>query len=147
VRKNYEAIETAKTEMLVAREKEKVTKVEEETKLLKAKMEAQRESEVAAINAQKLANVQVIQAQMLIKEKEAEKKTREIEAEIELIRSKSLTDAYTYDTTKRSEANRLLFTPEYLKSLLLTSIANNTKIFFGEKIPSLFSMSLLDELK
>jgi hypothetical protein len=39
VRKNYEAIETAKTEMLVAMEKEKVAKAEESISLLRATMQ------------------------------------------------------------------------------------------------------------
>jgi regulator of protease activity HflC (stomatin/prohibitin superfamily) len=81
VRKNYEAIETAKTEMLVQMEKEKVAKAEESINLLRATMQAQKEAEVASINAQKFANVQIIHAQMIIKEKEAEKRTKEIETE------------------------------------------------------------------
>jgi len=145
VRKNYEAIETAKTEMLVAKEKEKVAKAEESIALLRATMQAQKEAEVATINAQKLADVQIIHAQMLIKEKEAEKKTQEIATEIEMLRSKAQTDSFYYEITKTAEANLLLYTPAYLRALLYKSLGNNTKIYFGEKIPGIYAGLLHDE--
>jgi len=142
VRRNYEAIETAKTELLVAKEREKVAKAEESINLLRATMQAQKEAEVATINAQKFADVQIIHAQMVIKEKEAEKRTKEIEAEIELLRNKASTDSVYYDKTLVAQANKLLYTPEYLRALLYQSLSNNTKIYFGESIPGIF-MGLL----
>jgi len=144
VRRNYEAIETAKTELLVQKEREKVAKAEENILLLRATMQAQKEAEVASINAQKFANVQIIHAQMLIKEKEAEKRTKEIETEIETLQRKSATDSYYYEITKTAEANKLLYTPEYLRALLYKSVANNTKIYFGEKIPGIYTGLLHD---
>jgi hypothetical protein len=39
--------------------------------------------------------------------------------------------------TKEAEANKLKLTPEYLELRFIESIANNTKIFFGEKIPNM----------
>jgi hypothetical protein len=39
--------------------------------------------------------------------------------------------------TKEAEANRLKLTPEYLELRFIESIANNSKIFFGEKIPNM----------
>jgi len=130
--------------MLVQMEKEKVAKAEESILLLRATMQAQKEAEVASINAQKFANVQIIHAQMIIKEKEAEKRTKEIETEIEVLRSKAATDSHYYEVTKTAEANRLLYTPEYLRALLYQSLANNTKIYFGEKIPGIYAGLLAD---
>jgi len=144
VRKNYESIETAKTEMLVQQEKEKVAKAEESVSLLRATMQAQKEAEVASINAQKFANVQIIHAQMIIKEKEAEKRTKEIEIEIEALQRKASTDSHYYEITKSAEANKLLYTPEFLRALLYKSLANNTKIYFGEKIPGIYAGLLHD---
>jgi len=144
VRKNYEAIETAKTEMLVQKEREKVAKAEESISLLRATMQAQKEAEVATINAQKFADVQIIHAQMIIKEKEAEKRTKEIEIEIEALQRKASTDAHYYEITKSAEANKLLYTPEFLRALLYKSLANNTKIYFGEKIPGIYTGLLHD---
>jgi len=138
VRRNYEAIETAKTELLVQLEKEKVAKAEENINMMRATMQAQRESDVAVIQANKEANVSLINAQKEIKQKEAHKRSSEIEAEIELLKRKVETDAHFYQVTKMAEANKLLYTEEYLRSLLYQSLGNNTKIFFGEKIPSIF---------
>lgn len=128
--------------MLVQMEKEKVAKAEESINLLRATMQvragaatrcdgwcgfshcqAQKEAEVASINAQKFANVQIIHAQMIIKgglivlsyfilylyshiaEKEAEKRTKEIETEIEVMRSKAATDSHYYEVTKTAEVS------------------------------------------
>jgi len=55
-----------------------------------------------------------------------------------LLRNKASTDSHFYDVTKTAEANKHLYTPEYLKALLYRSLANNTKIYFGEKIPGIF---------
>jgi len=43
---------------------------------------------------------------------------------------------------REAEANKLKYTENYLKYVLYTSLANNTKIFFGEKIPNIFSQFL-----
>lgn len=48
------------------------------------------------------------------------------------------TDAYFYQISKQAEANKLLYSEEYLRALLYQSLANNTKIYFGEKIPTIF---------
>jgi len=37
-----------------------------------------------------------------------------------------------------AEANEKKFTDEFLRYTLYTSLSENTKIFFGEKIPSVF---------
>jgi len=74
VRKNYEAIETAKTELLVRQQHEKVAKKEEEIIRARATIQAEKEAEVARIFAEKRANVSKINAEKEIIEKEAEKK-------------------------------------------------------------------------
>lgn len=48
VKRNYEAIETAKTEFLVQKEKEKVAKAEENINLLRATMQAQRGTKMSS---------------------------------------------------------------------------------------------------
>jgi len=55
-----------------------------------------------------------------------------------------LTDAEFYSITKAAEANQAKYTPEYLRFVLYSSLANNTKIFFGDKIPSIFA-GMIDE--
>jgi len=53
VKKNYEAIETAKTDLLVREQKENVARTEESTIKMRAVNLAQREAEVARISAEK----------------------------------------------------------------------------------------------
>lgn len=138
VRKNYEQIETQKTQFLIQMEQEKVAKKEEEIQRMRETVQAQKEAEVAKINAEKLATISTINLQKEIHEKEAEKKKRAIDDEIFLSHKKAMADAEHYELTQRAQANKLLYSEEYLRYVLYTSLANNTKIFFGEKIPSIF---------
>lgn len=39
-----------------------------------------------------------------------------------------------FSVIKEAEANRLKLTPEFLELKFIESIANNTKIFFGDKV-------------
>ena len=59
----------------------------------------------------------------------------EIENQIYIEREKSKADAHFYKVSKMIEAEQKQLTPEYLKRLAIESIANNTKIYFGESIP------------
>ena len=53
--------------------------------------------------------------------------------------SKPQVDAKFYNSQKETEANTARLTPEYLEMIRLTSLTNNTKIFFGPDIPTFFS--------
>jgi len=125
-------------------------------------VQAQKEAEVAKINAEKLSTISTINLQKEISEKEAEKKKRAIDDEIFLSHKRAMTDAEHYELTKRAEANKAyppliafshvglnvlfdispflssLYSEEYLRFVLYTSLANNTKIYFG----NIFSLSL-----
>jgi erlin len=41
---------------------------------------------------------------------------------------------------KEAEVNRLKLTPEYLELRFIESIANNSKIFFGEKVLNAYTL-------
>lgn len=43
---------------------------------------------------------------------------------------------------KEAEANRLKLTPEFLELKFIEAIANNTKIFFGDKVKNMVSLSI-----
>jgi len=49
---------------------------------------------------------------------------------------KALADAEFYTNNKRAEANNILLTPGYLQLENIKSLANVSKIYFGEKIPN-----------
>eukprot|EP01096_Ripella_sp_DP13-Kostka_P010646 TRINITY_DN4227_c0_g1_i1.p2 TRINITY_DN4227_c0_g1~~TRINITY_DN4227_c0_g1_i1.p2 ORF type:complete len:343 (+),score=166.41 TRINITY_DN4227_c0_g1_i1:46-1074(+) len=149
VRKNYEAVEESKTQLMVAEQTQRVRRAEEETKRVQAKIRAEMEAETAIINARKEAEVSLIESEkianqskirreMEIFEKEAEKTMALIENEISVARQRAAADSTFYSLTTEAEALSKKLTPEYLKYTLYTSLANNTKIFFGEKIPQIF---------
>jgi len=138
VRKNYEEVETAKTKLLVEREKELVARKEEEIVKMRATMQAMKEADIARINAEKEANISRLTTHRQIMEKEAEQTKERIQNEIYTDQQKVLVDAEYYQITRAAEANQKKYTEEYLRFVLYTSLANNTKIYFGEKIPSIF---------
>jgi erlin len=43
---------------------------------------------------------------------------------------------------KEAEANRLKLTPEFLELKFIEAIANNTKIFFGDKVKNMVSLTV-----
>ncbi|KAJ7569980.1 hypothetical protein O6H91_01G102200 [Diphasiastrum complanatum] len=124
IARNYEIMEEERTKVLIAVERQKVVEKEAETQKKKAVTEAEKD-----------AHVSKIFMEQRLMEKESNKRQQEIENEIYLSREKSLTDADFYRVVKEAEANSLKLTPEYLELKFIESIANNSKIYFGEKIP------------
>eukprot|EP01127_Copromyxa_protea_P008060 TRINITY_DN1841_c0_g1_i2.p1 TRINITY_DN1841_c0_g1~~TRINITY_DN1841_c0_g1_i2.p1 ORF type:complete len:115 (-),score=31.01 TRINITY_DN1841_c0_g1_i2:63-407(-) len=110
-------------------------------------MSAQKDADVAVIVAKQEAAVAMINTEKEIKQKEAQKLRAMVEADIELLKRKVETDAHFYQISKSAEANKLLYTEEYLRALLYQSLANNTKIYFGDKIPTIFSSMLSEKDK
>lgn len=127
IRKNYELMEAEKTKLLIATQKQKVVEKEAET-----------ERKKAIIEAEKTASVAKIQWEQKVMEKESEKRMSEIEDSTHLAREKAKSDANFYKAQKESEANKLKLTPEYLEMLKYQAILSNTKIYFGNQIPSVF---------
>lgn len=127
IRKNYELMEAEKTKLLIATQKQKVVEKEAET-----------ERKKAIIEAEKTASVAKIQWEQKVMEKESEKRMSEIEDSTHLAREKAKSDANFYKAQKESEANKLKLTPEYLEMLKYQAVLSNTKIYFGNQIPSVF---------
>ncbi|PQP92667.1 erlin-2-B [Prunus yedoensis var. nudiflora] len=76
-------------------------------------------------------------------EKEAETKKKmaiseaEKNANMYTAREKSLADADFYKVMREAEANKLKLTPQFLELKFIEAIADNTKIFFGDKVPNM----------
>ncbi|KAF6173911.1 hypothetical protein GIB67_039862 [Kingdonia uniflora] len=87
-------------------------------------MEEERTKDLIAMERQMVAE----------KEAETQKKISLAEAEKNL---QSLADADFYKVMKEDEANKLKLTPEYLDLRFIESIANNSEIFFGNKVPNM----------
>ncbi|XP_053573726.1 erlin-2 [Bombina bombina] len=127
IRRNYELMESEKTKLLIAAQKQKVVEKEAET-----------ERKKAVIEAEKVAQVAEIKFEQKVMEKETEKKISEIEDSAYLAREKAKADADFYTAQRAAEANRIKLTPEFLQLMKYQSIAANSKIYFGKDIPDMF---------
>ncbi|XP_078062400.1 erlin-2-like [Mustelus asterias] len=127
IRRNYELMESEKTKLLIAAQKQKVVEKEAET-----------ERKKALIEAEKVAQVAEIKFAQMIMEKETEKRISEIEDGVFVAREKARADADFYTAQRVAEANRLKLSPEYLQLLRYRAIASNSKIYFGKDIPKMF---------
>jgi regulator of protease activity HflC (stomatin/prohibitin superfamily) len=126
IARNYEIMEEERTKVLIAVEKQKVVEKEAETIKKKAVTEAEKDAKVS----------EILMSQRVM-EKESTKKQQEIENQIYLARERSWADANFYRVLKEAEANKVKLTPEFLELKFIEAISNNTKMFFGEKIPSM----------
>ncbi|KAL2344631.1 hypothetical protein Fmac_005916 [Flemingia macrophylla] len=126
IRRNFEQMEEERTKVLIAIEKQKVFEKEAETM-----------KKMAISEAEKNANVSKILMEQKLLEKDSARRQEEIENAMYLAREKSLADADFYRVIKEAEANRLKLTPEFLELKFIQAIANNTKIFFGDKVPNM----------
>lgn len=126
--KNYEEMEEQKTKLLYATERQKVVEKEAETDRRRAVIEAEKEAAVSAIRSK-----------ALIAAKESEKLISAIDDETHIARQRAIVDAEFYRAQKLAEANQLKLTPEYLDLIKFQSIANNTKLYFGPDVPTVFS--------
>ncbi|KAK3146943.1 hypothetical protein QOZ80_3BG0275500 [Eleusine coracana subsp. coracana] len=126
IRRNFELMEEERTKALIAIEKQKV-----------AEKEAETQKKIALSEAEKNAQVSKILMEQKLMEKDSSKRQQQIDNEMFLAREKALADANYYRVLKEAEANRLKLTPEYLELRFIESISNNSKIFFGDKIPSM----------
>ncbi|XP_010857835.1 PREDICTED: erlin-1 isoform X1 [Bison bison bison] len=119
--------EAEKTKLLIAAQKQKVVEKEAET-----------ERKKAVIEAEKIAQVAKIRFQQKVMEKETEKRISEIEDAAFLAREKAKADAEYYAAHKYATSNKHKLTPEYLELKRYQAIASNSKIYFGNSIPSMF---------
>jgi hypothetical protein len=94
-----------------------------------------------------VAQVAKIQYEMKIMEKESEKKIADIEVLMHVSKEKSLADAAYYKATREIEANKAKLTPEFLTLMRYEALTKNTKIYFGNSIPQMFSDSLFSKEK
>jgi hypothetical protein len=101
--------------------------------------EAETDRRRAVIEAEKIAQVGKIQYEQKILGKESEKRIAEIEAEMHLAKERSLADANKYKAETETESNKLKLTPQYLQWSMYQALSQNTKIYFGNSIPRIFT--------
>ena len=133
IRRNFVQMEEERTKVLIAVEKQRVSEKEAET-----------QKKIAISEAEKYAHVSKIKMEQKLMEKDSARREDEIANQMYNDREKSLADASFYRALKEAEANKLKLTPQFLELKFIEAIANNTKIFFGNKIPNLvFDQRLL----
>lgn len=126
IARNYELMEEERTKVLIAVERQRVVEKEAET-----------EKKRAVTEAEKAAHVSRIRMQQQYQEQESKQQQEAIENDIYLARERALADAEHYKVMREAEANNLKLTPQFLELRFIESIANNTKMFFGDKIPAM----------
>ncbi|KNA24307.1 hypothetical protein SOVF_016670 [Spinacia oleracea] len=133
IRQNYEQMEEERTKALIAIEKQKV-----------AEKEAETQKKIAISEAEKNSFVSKIIMEQKLMEKESARRQQQIDNEMNVAREKSMADSYYYRLIKEAEANTMKLTPQYLELRFIEAIANDTKIYFGDKIPNMvFDQKLL----
>ncbi|KAK4430076.1 Ureide permease 1 [Sesamum alatum] len=126
IKRNFVQMEEERTKVLIAMEKQRVSEKEAET-----------QKKIAISEAEKHAHVSKIQMEQKLMEKDSARRQEEISNAMYLAREKSLADADYYRTMKEAEANKLKLTPQYLELKFIEAIANNSKIYFGNKVPNM----------
>ena len=130
IRQNYEQVETEKTKLLIATQKQHVVV-----------KEAQTEKSKAIIGAQKALAVANIENENIIAQKENEQKMALIEDKVHLAREHAFADNAFYKAAKEAEANEQLLSKEYLAFERMQALTENTNIWFGNKIPNSLRMN------
>ena len=128
IRKNYEAVEAERTRLKVTEERQKVIQREAET-----------EKARALIEAEKHAAVEAVSLELKIAAKRTEQQLAIIANEIHTGKAKADADAEFYRVSREAEANKLLLTPERLQLESVRALSNNTKVFWGDRLPGIYS--------
>ena len=122
---NYKAVKVQWTEQLVATQQQRTEKIKKETESIKALLDAEREKDVLEIELEK---------QLLKKEKE--KEMNDLENIIIKDREENRANVEAYTKEKAAEANKALYSPEYIRLEMAKALSENTKFYFsGETSP------------
>mmetsp|Transcript_14812 Transcript_14812/g.37681 ORF Transcript_14812/g.37681 Transcript_14812/m.37681 type:complete len:103 (+) Transcript_14812:954-1262(+) len=91
--------------------------------------------------------VAYIRKQQDIMEEVAAQNISSIKDQMHLARERAQADASAYRLKAEAESNLALLTPSYLEYVRYQAVANATKIYFGNSIPSMFTSAALDDAK
>ena len=83
-------------------------------------------------------DVERIEHAMQVAKRENEQKLQQIANDMHLAKARAAADAEFYRAEREAAANELLLTRPYLEDRAIAAIGNNTKMFFGEKLPNVF---------
>ena len=127
IKKNYEEIEAAKTQYLIASENQKV-KVQEAETFKKQEI----------IKANSRLEVRKIELEKAIKERENQLKIGKIEDEMYLNKTKSEVDADYYSSIVELQTLNEMLTESYLNYQAIDALTSNLTLYLGDSIPQLY---------
>lgn len=123
--KNYQQVKVQWTEQLVAKQRQKTEKIKEETETQKEILDAERDKSVLEIKIKKD-----------LLEKEGERNLSTLNNAIIKEREESRANVENYKKTKEAEANKRLYSKEFIRLEMSKALSQNTKFFFsGESSP------------
>lgn len=117
---NYKQVKVQWTEQLVATQQQKTETIKKETESIKAIADAKRNKAVLEIK---------IKERVL--DKEGDEKISTINNEIVKKKEENLANIEKYKIEKQAEANKALYTQEYVQLQMARSLSNNTKLYFS----------------
>ena len=126
---NYNAIKVQWTKQLVAVQQQKTEKILKETQSMKELLEAKGKKNVLEVNLEK---------QLL--EKQKEKERNDLDIKIVKDREENIADLEAYRKEKQADANKKLYSPDYIKLEMAKSLADNTKFYFSGENSALGSL-------
>jgi len=125
IAENYKQVKVQWTEQLVASQQQKTEEIRKETERMKAIADVNRTKDVLEVELQK----ELLQ-------KEADRNVSEIQNSIIKLAEENLADIAKYKKEQEAEANKALYTPEYVQLNLANKLSDNTKMYFsGETSP------------
>lgn len=136
IMRNYEEKELERTKLAVVQQRKKRQLEEAEAKRQVEEAEAKKLAAVAVINAQREANVSLVQRESELKK---EQKLREVQAVIDQKHAdtqRSEADAKFYVQKKEAEGNALKHTPAYIELQRIGAMRGNNYVYFGPSIPA-----------
>lgn len=140
IKKHYEQIESERTRLQVAIETQRLVEKEAETARLGALIQARQKAEVEAVELARRLKQKENERAIQLMEKENDQTMADIANQMHTNKAKADADAAYYRVTREAEANKLLHTPELLQLESIRALGNNTKVYWGEKLPNVAAM-------
>ena len=85
-----------------------------------------------------MAAIERIGHQMLLAQAQNKQAVEVVENEMHRAKMNAVADARLYAAQREAEANRALITPEFIQLESVRAIGNTTKVYFGDRLPSIF---------
>jgi len=128
IKRNYEQVESEMTKLRVAEQTQKLVEKEAETERKRALIQAEQQAQVDKVNLERA-----------LAQRKNEQEMAAIADAMYSAKAKAEADAELYRARAEADANKVRLTPELLQLESVRALTTNTKIFWGDKLPSLYA--------